>query len=68
VERRLYSECHHCGIDLVRKGRRWRRATANDLPSDWKAQYPPRRAFPSTLLAAATLFALAGAVLFVMQR
>jgi|EndMetStandDraft_8_1072994.scaffolds.fasta_scaffold2918149_1 hypothetical protein len=67
VERRLFSECHHCGIDLVRKGRRWRRAAPNELPSDWKAQHTPHRAFSSTLLVAVGLFTLVGAALFMMQ-
>ncbi|WP_420138449.1 hypothetical protein [Sphingomonas sp.] len=68
MDRRLYSECHHCGSDLIRKGRRWHVAAPHELPGDWKAQHSPRWGVPPSLFAAVAGFVLLGALLFLIQR
>ena len=65
VNRRLYSECYHCGSDLIRRGRRWRRARADELPRSWKAKRQAAPEFPLPLAVLAMTIALLGAVFYI---
>ena len=64
IDRRLYAECYRCGSDLIRKGRRWRRARPEELPVSWKAQTPPTMALSMPLAIVLTTIVLASAVFY----
>ncbi|WP_162875593.1 hypothetical protein [Sphingomonas crusticola] len=38
VGRHTYSECLHCGGDLIRANHRWRRPRPNEVPARWRAK------------------------------
>jgi len=36
IDRRLYSECCRCGVDLVRGRKRWHPPRPDEVPAGWK--------------------------------